>query len=282
MHLNEFVVNCTVRIDSFNDDTLIGHGTGFFCTLAQEAGSTIFGLITNKHVIANANNIRILLSIQSPKGELRHSSHRIDLNNTTLILHPRADIDACSILVGQLLNSICSDGSILAHTFVDHQLIADHKTFSEILPLEEVTMIGYPIGLMDAVNNGAIARRGIIASDPTKHYDGRPEFVIDMACMPGSSGSPVFLANAASYTTRKGGLFAGTRCKLLGLLWGGPERNVEGQIIAAPVPMNVTQIAVTRIPINLGFVIKATELTPIFEEAKKILTKPLAKPDWKA
>lgn len=280
MHLNDYVIKCTARVDAFSNENAIGKGTGFFCILAEKDGRQICGLITNKHVVENANNVRILLSVQPPDGEIKHSSFRIDINKSNLIPHPNPNIDACAIIVSPLLNTITQDGSVLVHTFVDHNTIAEPGTFSEILPMEEVTMIGYPIGLMDSANNGAIARRGIIASDPSKNYDGRPEILVDMACMPGSSGSPVFLLNAGTYATRNGGIVAGTRCKLLGMLWGGPERTVEGTIIAVPVPMNLTHVALTRIPTNLGFVIKATELYPIFEIAKEMLPKPLARPNW--
>jgi len=57
-------------------------------------------------------------------------------------------------------------------------------------------MIGYPNGLWDHVNNLPLIRRGITASHPGVDYqiegqNGPGVTVIDMACFPDSSGSPV-------------------------------------------------------------------------------------------
>ncbi|MGM3214914.1 hypothetical protein ACSQ5K_04610 [Pseudomonas sp. PhalM4] len=169
------------------------------------------------------------------------------------------------------MGQLQAQGYELQHAVVNKDIIATEELFKEILPLEEITMIGYPIGIMDAHNNGAVARRGVIASNPADNYEGRPEFLIDMSCMPGSSGSPVYLANTGGYSTREGSVIMGNRLHLLGFLWGGPERKVTGEIVALPAPMNLIPVPVTQIPINLGFVIKATQLKDIFDQAAKML-----------
>lgn len=92
-----------------------------------------------------------------------------------------------------------------------------------------------------------------------------------MACMPGSSGSRVFLANTSDYSTKDGTVIMGNRLHLLGFLWGGTERTVTGEIAAIPASMNTKLIAVTQIPINLGFVIKATQLKDIFDQANNLI-----------
>ena len=57
--------------------------------------------------------------------------------------------------------------------------------------VEDVLMIGYPNGLWDTTHNMPIIRRGTIATDIKLDYNEKKEFVIDAACFPGSSGSPV-------------------------------------------------------------------------------------------
>ena len=54
-------------------------------------------------------------------------------------------------------------------------------------------MIGYPIGLIDEYNNKPIVRKGITATTYNIDYNGKKEFLIDIACFPGSSGSPIFI-----------------------------------------------------------------------------------------
>lgn len=271
MHMNEFITKSTVRIDAYSGNRHHGSGTGFFCMLAQEGDKLILGLVTNKHVIRSATSVKLLLTVGTGEST-HHQSIEIALNNQTTFLHSNKDVDACAINVSLVLSDLQSKGLELKHGIVDHQLIATDELFNNILPLEEVTMIGYPIGIMDVHNNGAVARRGVIASNPAHNYENRPEFLIDMSCMPGSSGSPVYLANPSGYSTRDGNVVMASRLYLLGFLWGGPERTVEGEIKAVPAPMNLKAVAVTQIPINLGFVIKATQLKDIFVQAQKLIS----------
>lgn len=270
MHIYEFITKSTARIDAYNGKQHIGSGTGFFCVLAQKDERTVMGLVTNKHVIAGASSIKILLTFKKD-GSIQHQTMEIPLNHLSTIHHSNSKVDACAINISQIFNYFQSNSLELQHSVITADIIADEKLFEQILPLEEITMIGYPIGLMDSHNNGAVARRGVIASDPNKNYENRPEFLIDMSCMPGSSGSPVFLANTGSYSTKDNNVIMGTRLHLLGFLWGGPERTVTGEIVAIPAPMNTRPIAVTQIPINLGFVIKATQLKDIFYQANKLI-----------
>ena len=53
-----------------------------------------------------------------------------------------------------------------------------------------VAIIGYPSALSDQAHNLPIFRRGTSASHPAVDFNGRAEVVIDMACFPGSLGSP--------------------------------------------------------------------------------------------
>ena len=54
-------------------------------------------------------------------------------------------------------------------------------------------MIGYPDGIWDSVNNLPVIRKGITATHPHISWNGKTEFLTDIASFPGSSGSPYFL-----------------------------------------------------------------------------------------
>lgn len=280
MHINEILLNSTTRIVSYKNGREFGTGTGFFYHLAERAGKSIVGLVTNKHVIHDCEKATVIISVFNKDGVEEHLPHTIDLKPPALIEHPDPNIDLCALIVGPFLNEMERNGKNIRHAYVTNEICATEKTFSEILPLDEVTMIGYPIGIWDAVNNGSIARRGVIASNPRHNYEGRPEFIVDMACMPGSSGSPVFIANSGVYGTKKGGIIGGDRIIFLGVLWGGPQQTITGKVISVPVPMQRNKYAISRIPTNLGYIIKATELDPIKKLALDYLPKPLAKDDW--
>ena len=124
---------------------------------------------------------------------------------------------------------------------------------------EEVLMIGYPNGLWDSVNNMPIVRRGIMATNVSLNHNGKREFVIDAACFPGSSGSPVVLYDNGGYADKHGTVIFGQgRLYLLGVLYAGPQLTVSGDIKIVTVP-NVQQkmVSVSQIPNNLGYIIKS-------------------------
>ena len=130
-------------------------------------------------------------------------------------------------------------------------------------------MIGYPNGLWDQLHNLPIIRKGITATHPKLKLNGKPEFLIDAACFPGSSGSPVFLANIGSYVSPNGSLCTGSRVALLGTLYAGPQHTTTGEIVVVDVPTDTKSIAVGSIPNNLGYVIQASELLVLEEAVKK-------------
>ena len=127
--------------------------------------------------------------------------------------------------------------------------------------IEDITMIGYPNGIWDVRNNMPIVRRGITATNPKHDYNGLPLFVIDCACFPGSSGSPVLIFNQGGYMDAQGNMnLGGSRVLLLGVLFAGPQHVAEGEIATIDVPLQQLSISLSKIPNNLGFVVKARKL----------------------
>jgi len=158
------------------------------------------------------------------------------------------------------------------HRSFDKRLVASSKLLGELTALEEILMIGYPVGIWDSSNNMPIFRSGITATHPNIDYNGRKEFLIDCACFPGSSGSPGLLYNFGSYRDKRGNTVIGTRIALLGVLYAGPQFTVEGEIRVIPIPTQMEPVPVSRIPTNLGVVIKAEMLLdfePIFTKFAK-------------
>lgn len=120
-------------------------------------------------------------------------------------------------------------------------------------------MVGYPNGLWDKTNNLPIFRKGITATHPKYDYNGREEFLIDAACFPGSSGSPVLHLDVGNYV-RSGILYRGDRVTLLGILYAGPHYTISGEIEIINVPTVQKPVALTRIPNNLGIIIKSHKI----------------------
>jgi hypothetical protein len=124
-------------------------------------------------------------------------------------------------------------------------------------------MVGYPIGLWDTHNNRPIFRKGITATQPGLPYNGKKEFLVDIAALPGSSGSPIFLyKEGLNVVNSVGNKLAGRDDKFffIGVLYGGPMYNAKGEIKIQNVPTTNDPKVTLRIPTNLGLVISSEEL----------------------
>ena len=98
--------------------------------------------------------------------------------------------------------------------------------------------------------------KGVLATNYKYDWNGKKEFLIDAACFPGSSGSPVMLFDIGSYSTREG-ITISDRIKLLGVLYASPQHTVKGKLQIVEVPTQAVSVAG---PNNLGIIIKSEEL----------------------
>ena len=169
--------------------------------------------------------------------------------------------------IAPFINMAKERGDKLFYIPFTKSLFITEKQKSELRTLEDVLMIGYPNGIWDSINNMPIFRKGTTATNPLIDYNGKKEIMIDIAAFPGSSGSPVLIFNENGYSDRKGNTYMGaSRIILLGILYAGPQMTTTGEIIMTP---NIQRpISVSKIPNNLGLIIKAErilELEKLFE-----------------
>lgn len=144
----------------------------------------------------------------------------------------------------------------------DSNIIATQAKLNELSALEELVMVGYPIGLSDMRNNFPIFRKGYTAAHPAIDFNENGIGLVDMACYPGSSGSPIYILNEGGYVDKHGNAYFGTtRILLLGVLYAGPQYDARGEIVVKTVPTSKQTIeSSTKIMTNLGYYIKATEI----------------------
>ncbi|HEY0027318.1 MAG TPA: serine protease [Allosphingosinicella sp.] len=258
----DMMIYSTVRIDAVAQGQPIGSGTAFFVTL-EEGGGEIILLITNKHVLAGAEAVSVLCHETAGVGENAGPSGTmvrvvLEIWDEIVINHPSPEVDLCAILFSGVVAQAGRDGTGLFMVGLLPELIPSPEEWAEFDAIEEVTMVGCPSGLFDEVNGVPIARRGITATPLRNRYQGKDEFLIDIACFPGSSGSAVFLYEPASFDAS--GKVRQERRHLVGILYSGPVFTQRGEVILGRAPA----VAVDGM-MHLGQVIRSTALLNVLE-----------------
>jgi hypothetical protein len=262
LSISEQLTYSTVRIECVDLNGNQSTGTGYFFKFKvnQETGEHIPVVITNKHVIENAKDGRLIFTKATENNEPIDTEHYpviFDNFEQQWIKHPKEDVDLCVLPMAPFLNQMTEKQINLFYIPLDMSILPTEEQLSDLSALEDVIMIGYPNGIWDQHNNKPILRKGVTATHPILDYNGKKEFLIDMACFPGSSGSPVFIFNEGGYRDKKGNTFMGkSRILFLGTLYAGPQHTATGEIKVVNISTSTKPIAISKIPNNLGLVIK--------------------------
>lgn len=262
----EFLYHTTVKII-----TDIGSGTGFFFAFKGLRNFKDFMpvLITNKHVIEGGKKCSLVFNIADENMRPKYNGQNITLEFENFfelaMYHPDKDVDLCILPIGNILSQLSKAGIQPYLQFLVEDMIWNKPMTQYMWPIEDIKMVGYPNGIADAYNNMPIMRTGVTATPIKLDYNGKEEFLIDCACFPGSSGSPVFV-HKQNY--RLFGLFNRKNLIFLaGILYAGPQHIATGEIVMQPIqnkPMSIVSI-----PNNLGCVIKAYKIfdfKPLIEQ----------------
>jgi len=273
MHITEQLLNGTIRIETSNKSGS-STGTGFFFNFYADTENKIPlpVIITNKHVVNGFDSIRLYFRKTIGDRPDYGAPYIVTIpnNSSTVIQHPNKDIDLVAIPTGVIYNELEKKGITLYCIAADESRIPDDSTQKlELKPIEDILMIGYPNGLWDEKNNMPIVRKGVTATTPYLDFNGKREFLIDIAAFGGSSGSPIIFYRDI-YTDKNYVPKVGLKLYLLGILYAGPLYTLDGNVIKSdPTDKTIYPKIKTSITMNLGYVIKASELL----EFKKILLR---------
>lgn len=255
----------TVRLVADDGST----GTGFFFEFIFSENKHVPIIITNKHVVNNNKKQAVDFFLHSKNGD-EPDSEKINISfNTDWHFHDNQDLCFCFIapLFQQIRDIKQKEVFFIPIT---EKLIWDNKKLEELSAIEDVVMVGYPNGLWDEKNNLPLFRRGITSSHPAMDFNNKNIGAVDMACFPGSSGSPIFILNENGYTDKRGTSYLGRkRLVFLGILFQGPQLNAKGKLIFENIPTQQKISSLTPMMINLGYYIRATEILafkPIIEK----------------
>lgn len=259
--ISERMIRNTVRILSYENDNMVGSGTGFVFHYEIKKKFQFPVLVTNKHVISATRKSRFVLDYVYGKNKNEDmTGTEIVVNQNDWIMHPNDDIDLCVVPIGSILNDMYKYGDEINISTVGISSLPielDYKNFSA---MEDIIIIGYPNGIWDKINNLPIVRKGITATPLENNYNGDPKFLVDAAVFPGSSGSPVYIFNEGDFYTNRWHFNSELKVKLIGIIYGCYQHMATGEIIAAEIPTTLKPIPITGIPNNLGIAIKSSVL----------------------
>lgn len=261
----EFLQLTTIRIETIVPCG-ISTGTGFFFSLKYdaEAKTHVPVIVTNKHVIANAITGKLRFSLKDSNGNpLWGQYYDLHLDNfeSRWIKHPDDAVDLCVLPIANIHREIEKSKMELNYTtLIANDIPTREELKTDFSRIEDITIVGYPDGIWDAVNNIPITRKGITATPLQVDFENTPRFLIDAAIYGGSSGSPVYIFNQGSYSKPGTGLYAGNRLKLVGIVYAVAQHTVTGELKVVEVPAAKTPVAQTLIPNNLGVAIHARKL----------------------
>lgn len=263
----------TVRIECETEDGF-SSGTGFFVKFLQNGDMFVPAIVTNRHVVEGATRGYIYFTLSDDNGNPIYNRHHVfEITNfeKTWRGHPDPEIDLCAMPIDVLIKNMQKGGMNPVIAYIDLSLLPSQEDIDLMAGMENVIMVGYPNGLWDKINNQPVLRSGVLASHYKFDWNGKEEFLIDLACVPGSSGSPIMIVDVGQVLTKKGLKVGASRLKFLGVLYAGPVQRADGTIEVISEPMNTISIQ-TDIPINLGYVIKGKkiiEFEKIFSDEMK-------------
>lgn len=250
------IVFCTTRINVDRNDGCEITGTGFFYSYKKHVY-----LVTNKHLLKNAEKIEFKLFTQDKNGKLDYSSlATVRLDGDYLQKyscgHPSKKVDIQVVNLSKCQADKEPDRGLFI-AVMEENLIPDQKGLEDLFAIERVVFVGYPNSMWDEVNHLPIIRSGTTASLLTIDFNGEPKFLIDASVFQGSSGSPVFINDDGSYSDRKGSYLGPSRTLFLGVISGVYAETKQAEIEIIPAPTANSSVVNVEQLIDLGVVEKA-------------------------
>lgn len=243
-------------------------GTAFFMRLTGNATTDYFMLFTNKHVVDGSTSVRVTCHIGKdgrPTGSFVDCA--IDTTGDFVIRHSDPSIDLCGVFFAPTIHEVRQKGMDIFMTTLTTDLFPKDDEWEDFDAIEEVTMIGCPNGIYDTFNNFPIARRGSTATALGRLYNGRPEFMVDMACFPGSSGSPIFLYDRNGFIDKRTNTYrlGEQRIRFVGVLHAGPKINNAGMIVMSKTP----SVSVGTM-MHLGYAIRSSKILDLHQDIRRL------------
>lgn len=206
----DFIMHNTVRLTvKQKSGTITATGFTYWVSNPDAPGLGAPTIISNAHVFRDAIEISFHLkhrsSVENPTAPyIQGICLQCVLNECPIIFHPTADLAMFPFETFLRQYDNVFPQNDVGFYYLNSTYIPSSDVISNLNPVEDLLMIGYPKGLWDSVHNLPIFRSGKTASHPAFQYNGENIFLTDLPVFEGSSGSPIFLFNYGNpYFDRK-------------------------------------------------------------------------------
>ena len=250
----------TIRVDTVLEDGSSGTGTAFVVTHTHARGQSAF-VVTNRHIVEGVSSGSLVFTLARDGQPVLGSRFELHIDDFPHAwhLHPDPSVDLAIVPFAPLVQAARDQGMQLYWQAIDTRTLPNADELAHMDALEEVLFVGYPSGVWDQVNGLPIMRRGTTATPPMLDFEGRPEFLIDAAVYPGSSGSPVFMR-----ADHQGGT-APDKLWFAGVVAAVFFREEANRLVSAPVPASTSTVMGSEM-IDLGLVIKSRMVVELIED----------------
>ena len=262
MHTYDQLIHTTTLVNTAGGGSYKS-ATGFFFSFWADENKKSFRicLITNKHVVDGPTDyyFDVTLNEQGKDKPEYGSSHRFNGSIDEWIMHPNKDVDLAMLpFTAKMSYPIENGRTVHVKGFTEDQVVTT-DSLKELLPIEEILMVGYPTGLIDEHNNLPVVRKGITATSVERAFNGKSEFLTDCASFGGSSGSPVIRKTFSSTQGRNTAMGIPERdVHLLGVHFAGYGWTKDKGLTEITEDLSPTNQY--RLPVNIGRCIRSDEI----------------------
>lgn len=194
LHEDELIYTTSKITAEYTNDigeNMESSATGIFYKTTKSNGEDMFFIISNRHFFKNRNLFKFSIPVISDNVE-----YVINFKiKTTPNISENYDIGA--IYINDAIKTI-SDQYYIKNKFIENDDLLKISSCS-IGILEEAITIGYPFGIFSDNSTLPLIRKGIISTPLYLKYDNKEEFLVDIFCFKGTSGSPIFLNKNNNY-----------------------------------------------------------------------------------
>ncbi len=159
--------------------------TSFIINKQSKMGVIPF-LITNKHVIQNAQAVTIRIAHMDANGLPCKNSEGINIGIHLRDIKSDDKFDIAAIPIGHIFNALHNKGRPIFYRGLSEDIFLNDTNISKLSAIEDIIFIGYPSGLYDEENLNPLIRQGITATPIWNDFQKQPKFIIDAGVFPGS------------------------------------------------------------------------------------------------